>query len=97
MANKRKSCPVKRRLVIELEYFNKKDKTTFTGSETVRGLNKFDKRWFRENDIAILMTGKTIRGATFVVPYINILGVRYWILDKEKREKRLLRESLYKS
>lgn len=95
MASKRKSCPVKRRLVIELEDFDITDKSTFDGTEPVRELNKFHKRWFREKDVAISMTSKTVRGATFVVPYVDILGIRYWIVDKAKREKRLSREALF--
>lgn len=95
MSSKRKSCPVKKRAFIEIDTFNKSDKTTFHGTETVRALNKFERKWFWENSIAIVGTGTTFYGRTFVVPYVDIEGTRYWLVDKEKKEKKKLREEQY--
>ena len=86
---RRKSCPVCRRPVVELLEFNPKDKSTYNGTETVRGLNKFQRRWFRENAVSIVASGKTHSGRTFVVPYKDINGIRYWILDKLKCAKNI--------
>lgn len=55
---KRKSCPVKRRPVIELEHFDLRDKTTYHGTETVRRFDKFDRRWFWENNVAIVFPAR---------------------------------------
>lgn len=88
MAGRRKSCPVSRRKFIEVEGFNVLDKTTYDDTETVRGLNKFDGKWFRENCIAITMTSKSFYGKTFVVPFKDINGERFWIIDPKKVEKR---------
>lgn len=84
---RRKSCPVFQRDFMNLESFNKEDKSTYDGTETVRGLNKFDRNWFRENSIAIVYTSKSFSGRTFVVPYVDIDGKRYWLVDKIKQEK----------
>lgn len=92
MNKKRKSCPVSQRPLVELYDFNKNDKSTYDGTETVRGLNKFDRKWFRENAVSVVATGKTFLGRTFVVPYVDVDGVRHWIIDKERvlRNKMLI-------
>lgn len=87
MNKKRKSCPVSQRPVLELSDFDKTNKDTFDGTETVRGLNKFQRKWFRVNAVAIVGGGKTHLGRTFVVPYKDIKGVRYWLIDKSKKER----------
>lgn len=85
---KRKSCPVNRRDVIDVEGFNQYDNRTYHGTETVRGLNKFDRQWFYNNNVAIVFASKTFFGRTFVVPYLDIEGKRYWILDKNKADRK---------
>lgn len=87
MNKRRKSCPVHERPVLELYDFDKSDKSTFDGTETVRGLNKFERKWFRVNAVAIVGSGKTHLGRTFVVPFKDIDGVRYWLVDKERKAR----------
>jgi len=84
---KRKSCPVSRREFIELENFKKEDSTTYDGTETVRALNKFDRRWFGGNAIAITYASKSFYGRTFVIPYVDIDGIRYWLVDNAKQAR----------
>ncbi|AMN31092.1 hypothetical protein BFS06_14385 [Clostridium perfringens] len=88
MPSKRKSCPVKRRLILDDGCFDVYDKETYHkyGTEVVRGLNKFDRKWFRENAVAVIRTGKTSLGRTFVVPYKDVDGVRYWLLNHKLKE-----------
>lgn len=90
---RRKSCPVSRRPFIELYSFDKNDKTTYDGTETVRRLDKFDRKWFRENCIAIISASKSFYGRTFVVPYVDIEGQRYWLVDKDRRLKKDLQKT----
>lgn len=85
---KRKSCPVNKREFLIIEDFDEKDKGSYDGTETVRGLNKFSKPWFSENNIVILMVSKSFQGKTFVVPYIDKDGKRYWISDPLRKERR---------
>lgn len=87
MSQRRKSCPVSKRPIIDLSDFNKRDKSTFDGTETVRGLNKIERKWFRTNAVCVVATGKTCMGRTFVVPYKDIDGIRYWLVDKDKVER----------
>lgn len=95
--SKRKSCPVYQRPFLELNKFNKNDKNTYDGTESVRGLNKFHRKWFGENAIAIIYCSKSFYGRTFVVPYVDIEGVRYWIIDKEKKERNLRKIEKYEN
>lgn len=85
---RRKSCPVSRRPFIELYSFDKNDKTTYNGTETVRRLDEFDQKWFRENCIAIISASKSFYGRTFVVPYVDIEDQRYSLVDRDRRLKK---------
>lgn len=85
--SKRKSCSVSQRPVIELNEFDKTNRDTFDGTETVRGLNKINRKWFRSNAVAIVYSSKSRLGRTFVVPYKDIDGRRYWLVDKVKKAK----------
>lgn len=87
MAGRRKSCPVSRRKLIQLDGFDVLDKSTYDDTETVRKLNKFDAKWFRENAVATTMTSKSFYGKTFVVPYKDVDGERFWIIDPKKVQR----------
>lgn len=91
---KRRSCPVKTRVIMDLESFNKDDKSTFDGTETVRKLNKLDRKWFHENFVALVYSSKSFYGRTFVIPYKDICGIRYWLVDKQKKAKHEFYENL---
>lgn len=93
MNKKRKSCPVNQREFLVIENFNENDKSSFDGTETVRGLNKFTKKFFSENQIVVLSTSKSFQGKTFVVPFIDKGEKRYWISDPLRKE-RLNKEKL---
>lgn len=82
---KRKSCPVFQRPILDLDEFNIYDKTTFDGTESVRRLNKFQRRWFGENAVAVLSASKSFYGRTFVVPYVDRDGIRYWLINRAKK------------
>lgn len=87
MSYNRKSCPVNKRLILNSDEFDKNDKNTYDGTETVRRLDRFDRKWFSEKSVAITFSSKTFYGRTFVVPYKDIDGIRYWFVDRVKKAK----------
>ena len=86
MGNRRNSCP-KQREIIDIGNFDIEDRSNYDGTETCRCLNKFERRWFRENAVAVLRTSKSLYGGTFVIPYIDRDGKRYWLTSYRMLER----------
>lgn len=83
MNKKRRSeCTTTERPVLDLDTFNVNDPATYDGTETLRGMNKFTKPFFEENQVAIKQVSKTFQGKTLVV---DRDGVRYWLKKKDMR------------
>lgn len=53
--------------------------------KTKKSRNKFDRKWFRENAIAVIYSSKSHYSRTFVVSYMDIDGQRLWSVDKERK------------
>lgn len=90
--SKRPSCPVRQRPFILLDGFDKSNRSTYDGTETVRGLNRLERKWFSDNCIAVVGGGKTCSGLTKVLPYVDIECVRYWIIDSEKKKRKYIKK-----
>lgn len=91
MSSKKNRTTERQRPILRIIGFDPEDRESYDGRETCRGLNKFQKKWFYENDVMIAAVSKSLQGKTFVVPYVDREGTRYWIFDEKKREKRVLK------